>query len=223
VRFDQQTGKSDRVKIDTTLIWLRADSDSLKDKSGFSYSLDGNTIVQLGGSLIQPHQLTAFQGIRNTLFAYNTRGAAGGYADFDSFSAHEPHPHELTRPIPCGRTVRLVSAGLATGVKATHLVKAGKPFAFRVVDVGFGRVAFRSGKRVPSVRSNERAAMVRRTPGKNESFQWMEAPSGELALASLGPTFDLRVNKSNGSVTADSPGPQPGGQDGMRLVWEETK
>jgi xylan 1,4-beta-xylosidase len=223
VQFDQQTGRSDRVKIDTTLIWLRADSDFLKDKSSFSYSLDGNTFVHLGGGLIQPYQLTTFQGIRNTLFAYNTRGAVGGYADFDSFSIYEPHPHGLTRHIPYGRTVRLVSAGLATGVKATHLVKAGKPSAFRVVDMGLGRVAFRSGKRVLSVRSNERVAMVRRKPGKNESFQWMETPTGELVLMSLRTNRYLRVNKSNGSVTADSPGPQPDGQDGVRFVWEETK
>jgi hypothetical protein len=221
VQFDQQSGKSERVKIDTAHVWLRADSDFLKDKSIFSYSLDGKTFVRLGAELIQPYQLTTFQGIRNTLFAYNTQGAAGGYADFDSFAVFEPHPHGLTRPIPYGRRVRLLSSGFKTGLVAAKSVKAGTPSAFQVVDMGLGRVAFRLGKRVLSVRPDGRTVTIRRKPSQAESFQWMETPTGELVLMSLQTNRYLHINKSHGSVTADSPGPQPDGMDGARFSWEE--
>jgi hypothetical protein len=47
--------------------------------------------------------------------------------------------------------------------------------------------------------------------------------TGELALISLATDRCLRVNKSKGSVTADSPGPQLDCQDGVPLTREETK
>ena len=223
VQFDQQTGKSDRVKLTASRLWLRADSDYLKDKSVFSYSLDGKAFVRLGTELVQPYQLTTFQGVRNSLFVFNTRGAAGGYADFDSFSVYEPHPRGSTRPIPYGRTVRLLSVGRETGLVAASRAKTGTPSAFKVIDMGLGRVAFRSRGRVLSVRPDGSAAMVKAKPGQSESFQWMETPTGELVLMSLRTNRYLRVNKSNGRVVADSPGPQPDGQDGVRFVWERTR
>jgi outer membrane biogenesis lipoprotein LolB len=73
------------------------------------------------------------------------------------------------------------------------------------------------------VRPDGSAAMVKAKPGQSESFQWMETPTGELVLMSLRTNRYLRVNKSNGRVVADSPGPQPDGQDGVRFVWERTR
>jgi beta-xylosidase len=219
VQFDQQSGKADRVATKATRIWLRAKSDYLTDKSVFFYSLDGKAFTRLGTELIQPYQLTTFQGVRNTLFAYNTRGAMGGSGDFDSFTVDEARPRGLTRPIPYGRTVHLVSAGLETGIAVADSVKSGKPSAFQVVDMGLGRVAFRLGGRVLSVRSDGRAVLVKRA--KYASFQWMETPTGELILMSLRTNRYLRVDKDNGSIVADSPGPQPNGVDGTRFSWEE--
>jgi xylan 1,4-beta-xylosidase len=222
VQFDQQSGKTDRISTKATRIWLRAESDYLKDKSVFSYSLDGKSFVHLGVELVQPYQLTTFQGVRNTLFAYNKLGAPGGHADFDSFAVYEPHPRGLTRPIPYGRTVRLVSAGLETGIAAADSVKSGKPSAFQVVDMGLGRVAFRLGGRVLSVRSDGHAVLVKRAKNaKNANFQWTETPTGELVLMSLRTNRYLRVDKNDGSIVADSPGPQPNGADGTRFSWEE--
>ncbi len=223
VQFDQQSGASDRVKIDAARVWLRADSDFLKDKSVFSYSPDGKTFVRLGAELIQPYQLTTFQGVRNTLFAYNAHGSAGGYADFDSFTVHEVYPHGLRRSIPYGQSVKFTSLGLNTGLAVKGGVMLGAPSAFKVIDMGYGRVALRTGKTVVSVASDGRVIAAIRKPGVSESFQWMETPTGELVLMSLQTNRYLRVNANNGSVTADSPGPQPGGTDGVRFQWEEKK
>jgi len=205
-----------------THIWLRADSDYLKNKSRFSYSLDGKTFVPLGAELIQPYQLTTFQGVRNTLFAFNTAGAPGGYADFDSFAVYEPKPHGLMRPIPYGKSVRLLVQGTKSGLTvAGGKPGFGKPTSFKIVDMGLGRVALRSGSAYLSVRSDASTATVNGKPSESESFQWIETPTGDLVLMSLQTNRYLHVNKKNGSVMADSPGPQPDGPQGVRFTWEK--
>jgi beta-xylosidase len=219
VQFDQQSGKSERVKISAPHIWLRADSNYLKNTSRFSYSLDGKTFLPLGTELIQPYQLTTFQGVRNTLFAFNTTGAPGGYADFDSFSVAEKYTHGLRRPIPLGKTVQLKS-GPNTGLAVAGSVTRGAPSAFAVMDMGFGRVALRSAGNVLTVGSSGHVTTTKKKPGTAESFQWMETPNGDLILMSLKTNRYMRINK-DGSVTADSPGPQPDGLDGVRFTWEE--
>ena len=221
IQFDQQSGKSERVKITATHIWLRADSDYLKDTSRFSYSLDGKTFVRLGAGLIQPYQLTTFQGVRNTLFAFNTQGAPGGYADFDNFSVAERYPHGLRRPIPVRHTVKFTVLGRDTGLTLDGGVKLGAPSGFEVIDMGLGRVALRSGNSTLSVTADGRVVTKSGKPGIAESFQWMETPTGDLVLMSLKTNRYLRINKNNGAVTADSTGPQPDGDDGVRFRWDE--
>ena len=223
VQFDQQSGQSDRVTIDTAHIWLRADSDFLKNTSTYSYSLDGKSFFRLGAELIQPYQLTTFQGVRNSLFAYNARGAAGGYADFNSFTVREAYPHGLRRSIPYGQSVTFTSFGSDSGLALKGGVELGAPSAFKVIDMGYGRVALRCAGRVLSVGADGRVIATNRNPRMSESFQWMETPTGELVLMSLQTNRYLQINAVNGSVTADSPGPQPGGADGVRFIWEEKK
>jgi beta-xylosidase len=217
VQFDQQSGKSARTPVTASRIWLRAESDYLKDKSVFSYSLDGKTFVRLGIELVQPYQLTTFQGVRNTLFAYNTKGA-GGFADFDSFTVDEKYPHGLRRPIPFGNTVTLTSFGLKTGLHLGTGVERGVPTAYRVVDMGLGRVALAAGEKTLTVAADGRVSTTTAKPGKAESFQWTETPSGELILMSLVTDRYLRI-ADDGCVIADSAGPKPDGKDGVRFVW----
>jgi beta-xylosidase len=218
VQFDQQSGKSVRTPVAANRIWLRAESDYLTDKSVFSYSLDGKTFVRFGAELIQPYQLTTFQGVRNTLFAYNTKGT-GGYADFDSFTVDEKYPRGLRRPIPYGRTITLTSVGQKTGLHLAGGVQNGVPTAFTPVDMGFGRVALVSGKTALTVAADGRVSTVVAKPGKSESFQWMETPAGELILISLVTDRYLRI-AGDGSLIADSAGPKPDGKDGVRFVWQ---
>jgi beta-xylosidase len=218
VQFDQQSGKSVRQALTQTRIWLRAESDYLKDTSVFSYSLDGKAFTRFGAELIQPYQLTTFQGVRNTLFAYNTKGA-GGFADFDSFSVDEAYPHGLRRPVPYGSEIMLTSFGQEAGLHLGNGIGRGVPSAFKVVDMGLGRVAFVSGKTALTVAADGRVATTLAKPGKSESFQWMETPSGELILMSLATDRYLRI-AADGSIIADAAGPKPDGKDGVRFVWQ---
>src|SRR5690606_17229767 len=41
VQFDEQTGRTKRMALDTPRVWLRADCDFLKEQAHFSYSTDG--------------------------------------------------------------------------------------------------------------------------------------------------------------------------------------
>lgn len=218
VQFDQQSGKRERVALDVHRIWLRAESDYQTDKSVFSYSRDGKTFVRFGTELIQPYQLTTFQGVRNTLFAYNIYGA-GGFADFDSFRVDEKFPHGLRRPIPYGRAITFASAGQPTGLHLGKSLTRGAPTAFHVVDMGLGRVALARGKTVLTVAQDGRVSATTAKPGNAESFQWMETPTGELILMSLATDRYLRIG-ADGSIIADSPGPKPDGSDGVRFNWQ---
>lgn len=207
VQFDQQSGKTARLPLKTARLWLRAESDYLKDVSHFSYSLDGKKFVRFGVELIQPYQGITFQGVRNTLFAFNRNGAPGGVADFDSFTVAERYPHGLRRPIPYGQTIRLQPIG--------------KTFA--VIDRGLGRVALQAGGKFLSVGDDGKTAMAAAGSGPAETFQWMEAPDGSLILMSLKTNRYLRANKNDETLLADSPGPLPDGTDGVRFQWEKTE
>jgi len=57
--------------------------------------------------------------------------------------------------------------------------------------------------------------------GTAQTFQWMETPTGELALMSLATNRFLRIDPQTGDIRADSPGPMPDDSDGARFVWSE--
>jgi hypothetical protein len=207
VQYDQQSGKIARRPLKKSRIWLRAESDYLKDISHFSYSLDGRKYVRFGTRLVQPYQGITFQGVRNALFAFNTTGAPGGFADFDSFSVVERYPHGLRRPIPYGQDIALKPAGKI----------------FTVIGRGLGRVSLRANGKFLSVAADGATAMTAGQPGTAETFQWMEAPDGSLVLMALQTNRYLRLDKARGQLIADSPGPVPDGSDGVRFQWEKTK
>ena len=221
VQFDQQTRKTSRVKLKAARVWLRAVSDYLKEKHRFSYSMNGKKFVPLGAPFTSVFQLTTFQGVRNTLFAYHNGGGAGGYADFDSMTVYEPRPHGLMRPIPYGRSVRLLSYDAKTGLSAAgSVIRAGKPAVFKIVDMGLGRAALRRGSSYVSVHADGTTVIAKTTPSTAETFQWMETPTGDLVLMSLQTDRYLRLDAGDGSVKADSPSPQSDGLDGARFKWE---
>ncbi|HEY5806929.1 MAG TPA: hypothetical protein VIT67_03135, partial [Povalibacter sp.] len=56
-------------------------------------------------------------------------------------------------------------------------------------------------------------------PGTAETFQWIETPTGELALMSLQTNRFLRIDPQTSVITVDSQSPLPDGSDGVRLVW----
>ena len=220
VAYDDQTERAERRDIAGTRIFLRADCDFITERATLSYSVDGKKFLPLGEPVTMVFQLGTFQGIRYSLFAYNTRGANGGTAAFDSFEVEQPHPRGLMRAIPLGQKVRFKSVGAAYGLGMQgDGLAAASPAPFKVRDMKLGRVALESGGHVVTVAADGSASLTRKTPGKAESFQWIETPNGDLVLMSLETHRFLRIDPASRRVVADSPGPAPDGSDGARFGW----
>jgi beta-xylosidase len=207
--FDEVGGASVRAPLGRTQVWLRAECDYIKNMASFRYSTDGITYAPIGEPHVMAYGLITFQGVRNSLFAYNTRQSGeGGYADFDSIEVTE----EARPAIPLGQRVELAAAGstapLALGVTRT----------FTVVDRGLGRVALEAGGARLSVGRDAVVSLGREAVGDADTFQWMETFSGDLILMSLSTKRYLRVD-AGGRWLADSPGPRPDGTDGVRFRW----
>ncbi len=107
--FNQQTDETADLPLTDDVVWLQVHANFDTDTARFSYSLDGDTYVEIGGPVHMPYQLRTFQGVRYTLFSFNTGGGEGGYADFDDFEVDEPRCKGLTRPIPHGKVIQLTS------------------------------------------------------------------------------------------------------------------
>lgn len=219
VQFDEQTGKRARQAITATKVWLRADADFLTEKARFSYSTDGKTFAPLGDEFTMVFQLRTFQGVRYSLFNYSTTGAPGGHADFDAIEVYEPHPKGLMRPIPYGKSVTITAHGGDKRLTAGETLTAGAGTTFKVVDRKLGRVALNAGGAYVSVETSGAVTLRKGAPGTAETFQWIETPTGQLVLMSLVTNRFLRIDPASGKITADSPGPQSDGKDGVRFDW----
>jgi xylan 1,4-beta-xylosidase len=219
-QYDRGTDRTARLPLGAKRVWLRADCDFLTEKAHFSYSTDGRRFQPLGGEFTMVFQLTTFQGVRYSLFSYNLQGAPGGYADFDSFTVHDPDPRGITRPIPYGRTI-----AISTAVEKTPLNVGGQA-AFQVVDRKLGRVALRTPGGYVSVDTAGGASRVTLRPGApaaGATFQWIETPYGDLALLSLVTHRYVRIDPATGALSADHPGPEPGRDDGAQFGWTERR
>jgi xylan 1,4-beta-xylosidase len=231
VQYDQTTDRTAQRQLSAGRVWLRADCDFLTEKARFSYSTDGRRFEPIGGEFRMIFQLTTFQGVRYALFSFNGSDGPGGWADFDAFTVHEPHPRGLTKPIPVGRTIALVTPGglwrLAAAGDSLFGVALGRARAypissrFLVVDRGLGRVALRSGGgflSVDTVSGASRVVLKKVEASDAETFQWIETPYGDLVLLALATHRYLRI-AAGGAVAADSPGPAPDRMDGTTFHW----
>jgi beta-xylosidase len=182
-RFDEQQGDaidtSVSVPVDARRVWLRAECDFMTEKQKLSYSTDGATFHLLGSDFITAFQLLTFQGVRYSLFAFNSAGADGGFADFDSIQIDEPEPRGL-KPIPYGQ--RIVLHPLSEPV----LVR----------DQGLGRVSFEGGNEALAgqvfqwmeTMTGEIILMSLRT----HRYLRLQPGTGSLVADSPGPTPDGR-------------------------------
>jgi xylan 1,4-beta-xylosidase len=221
---DKARGSTVHVPLDLPAddrrLWLRADCDFLTEQARFSYSLDGRHFTPVGEPFTMVYQTVTFQGVRYSLFGYNTTGREGGWVDVDAVDVAQPHPRGLKRPIPYARDVRFTSFGRDDGLHAAGAaVSRGAPTAFAVRNMGLGRVALRAGARWLSVDADGTVDLRANAPGAAQSFQWIETPDGELQLMSLATNRFLRIDPATGAVRADSPGAVPDASDGVRLVW----
>ncbi len=90
-------------------LWLRVHCNFDNDQAIFSWSGDGTQFTPLGSPFRMMFQLTTFQGVRPSLFHYNTSGQPGGYVDFDNYTVNEPRARGVEREIPIGKTIVLTS------------------------------------------------------------------------------------------------------------------
>lgn len=209
---DETSGETARVPLAHSRIWLRAECDFLRNVATFSYSTDGRTFRTMGQPHTMAYGLITFQGVRYSLFAYNTEGGvAAGYADFDSIEVLE----QSRRPIPLGKRIEL---SRHDGGGKLHFDAND---AFKIVDRKLGRVALRSGGGYVSVDTTGRVALRNGSPGRAETFQWMESWDEDLILMSLATNRFVRIDPETGQIMADSPGPSPDAKDGVRFRWRE--
>ena len=234
--FDQINHTTRSATAGPTHVWLRVACNFDTENATFSWSADGNDFTPLGNNFTMAFQLTTFQGVRYTLFSYNTSGKPGGYADFDNFHVDEPRASGVERTIPVGETVKLTSGAdgsfLAADTQTMTLVNvpadgptaADRNFQFQVVDLGKGRVALKTiNGRFVSVGDSgiglkELAGVP---PGNAESFQWVNLMRGDMMLMSLTNHRYLATDpNSPGPVTANATGPRPDRKDGACFKWK---
>jgi xylan 1,4-beta-xylosidase len=234
-QFDQQTGKVSKEKINATRLWLRVHCNFDTEIARFRYSLDGTNFISLGGEHTMIFQLRTFQGVRFSLFNFNTGKVEGGFADFNNFIVDEPRPRGLTQPIPYGKTITLKNLGDSTTLvnwkgfvrplpAADRLVQ-GPAAQFRVLDRGNGRIALQSvvGDGFVTVVGTGAMADVRiekEEKGEASLFQWQDMLRGDLMLMSIKTHRYLFVDPFARSLTsADSPGTRPDRKDGSCFSW----
>lgn len=233
--FNQQEKKTIDEPIDATTIWLRAHCDFDTDTAQLGYSLDGKNFTDIGGDIVMPYQLRTFQGVRYSLFNYNTQNADGGYADFNYFNVIEPKCKGLTCPIPNGETIQIKS--LADNsilinwrnhlrpVDAKSRLAAGNVSHFKVIDKGNGRIALQSvatGGFV-TIKGEAGLAEVRieqEDKGDASTFQWIDMLKGDVMLMSLVNHRYIFVDPFAGSLcSCDARGARPDRKGGACFSW----
>ncbi|MEN6426547.1 MAG: glycoside hydrolase 43 family protein [Phycisphaerales bacterium] len=220
-----------------TRLWLRVHCNFDTDQAVFSWSTDGKEFTPLGEPFTMTFQLTTFQGVRPSLFHYNTLGQSGGYVDFDNYTVDEPRARGIEREIPLGKSITLASGAdgslLAADTQNNALVNTAadpnKPVVqnakFQVIDLGLGRVALKAANgRVLSVADTERVVLKDlgdAKPGDAESFQWVNLMRGDTMLMSLANHRYVATQPHNpGPVTVTATGPQPARKGGAEFKWK---
>jgi hypothetical protein len=217
-------------------VWLRVACNFDTDTAVFSWSADGKEFTALGEPFTTTFQLTTFQGVRPSLFNFNTSGQPGGYADFDNYKVEEPRARGIERLIPVGNTITLTSGAdgsfLAADFQNNALVNVASDAAgaippnarFEVVDLGKGRVALKAGNGWFVSAAGDAVTLkdiAGKAPAEAESFQWVNLLRGDTMLMSL-VNHRYLATKPNapGPVTANTTGPGPARKSGAEFKWK---
>lgn len=239
--YDQARDKWTEAALENTpkrTLRLRVTGDFDADLAAFSYSEDGKAFVGIGDSVLMPYQLKTFQGARYALFAYNTEGRQGGYADFDDFELDEPLA-DRSGNLPVGKVVTLLNLGNGTRAFAhPHGMlhsqgKGDKEYEgdgcrFRVHDRGQGRVALEAmnGTGFVTVVGEGLSADVRllKTETEGSLFLWQDMLRGQCMLLSLRTNRYVGADPATGEpYGADWPGASPSRRNGTVFSWAEAR
>ncbi len=194
---------------------------------------DGKEFKDLGTPFTTTFQLTTFQGVRPSLFNFNTTGQPGGYADFDNYTVDEPRARGIEREIPTGKTIILSSGADGSYLAADNNTLVDIPDTssalpigkFQVINLGLGRVALKtSNGKFISVADPEHVMLKdlgTAKPGDAESFQWVNLSRGDTMLMTLTNHQYLATKPdSPGPVTANALGASPARKSGAEFKWK---
>ena len=213
-------------------IWLRMTGDYDNDQAQYAYSTDGQTFHTMGRMMPLSYQLISFQGSRHALFAFNTTGKLGGFAEFDNFTVEEPAA-DRTKNIPFDKTFRIINK--ATGRPAvcdphgllydTRPNDRSQRTQFQLIDRGNGRVSLKCvDGRYIKVYGDGLAGDVRFTTDEKEAevFLWQDYLNQDFMLFSLRNHRYIGKSPTTGSpYSMDFVGPDPNRRNGAVLRWEE--
>ena len=230
--YDQNTNKEVVKPLDKRVVWLRLWGDYDKSQLQYSYSLDGKNWENIGGQMISPYQLKTFQGVRVALYAFNTKNANGGVADFDNFKVEEPMA-DRTSNLPIGKTVRFFNLADGNLMNATrHGVMhnswnkkdMSNQVKFVVEARGQGKVALKTADgRYVYIAGAGLSGDVRLTAdaGKAEEFVWQDMLYNHCMLLSLKTQRYVGKHPKDGSpYSADFQGADAGMKNGCVFAWE---
>ena len=237
LRWHSQAGnRSVEVPLQGGRVSLRVAGDYEKDVAQFSYSMGGAAFASIGEPVRLPYQLKTFQGVRYSLFAYNTAGREGGHADFDDFRVEEPLA-DRSANLPLGKLITLTNLadgsllwagkrGIAGAVGAGSPEASGPGCRFRVEDRGQGRVVLRREEDggFLTVVGQGLSADVRILPKETDGalFQWQDLLRGECMLLSLRTQRYVGMDPvTRAPYAADWPGARPDRKDGSVFKWTE--
>ena len=234
--YNQFTNQTIDTALASGRVSLRAAGDFDADLARLSYSVDGVNFNPVGDEIRLPYQLKTFQGVRYALFAFNTAGRDGGYADFATFRVAEPLA-DRTQNLPVGKVITLTNLANGTAVWVNplgmlHWARPGSKEAdgpgarFRVYDRGRGRVALEAmnGSGFVTVVGAGLSAdlQLHKQETDGSLFQWQDLLRGQCMLLSLQTHRYVGLDPATGEpYSADWPGTQPDRKDGTVLVWAE--
>ena len=238
--FEQLTNDTIDVELSALLdskskisrVWLRMNGDYDNDQAQYAYSTDGHNYQTLGRMMPLSYQLITFQGSRHALFAFNTKGRSGGYAEFDNFTVVEPKA-DRSQNIPYGKTFRIINK--ANGRPAvcdphgvlydTRANDKSQRTQFQLVDRGTGQVSLKCvDGRYVKVYGEGLAGDVRFTTDPNEAevFLWQDYLNHDFMLYSLRNHRYIGKSPTTGSpYSMDFAGADPACRNGAVLHWEE--
>jgi xylan 1,4-beta-xylosidase len=234
--YSQLSNETVEMPLSSPRIFLRASGDYDNDVAQLSTSTDGKAFTNIGGEIRLPYQLKTFQGTRYALFAFNTAGHEGGYADFADFRVDEPMA-DRSHHIPLGKIITLTNAadGSVAWIHPLGVLHCARPGSkeaqgprarFRVLDRGQGRVALEAmdGSGFLTVVGAGLSADVR--PMRKETgdslFMWQDMLRGQQCmLLSLKTHRFVGIDPNTGApYSADWAGAHPDRKDGTVLAWQ---
>jgi hypothetical protein len=139
-------------------------------------------------------------------------------------TADNGNPQALTRSIPYGQQIRLMTHAHqpqfgVTQERNTVSALANQAPACTAVDRKPGRVALKSNGGFLSVGKDGSVATWCEYPGTADTFQRIGTFTGGPVLLALEAHNGLRVDFGSGALQADSPGPESNGPEGVRFDW----